>query len=277
MTYQLIHGDCLKVLPTLQAKSVDLVPTSPPYPNARTYGIDFGLCGQAWVDWMVEVVKQCSRVCRGLIAIVCDGKTDDCRLSATPALLMADLHRAGFTLRRPCIYHRVGIPGSGGPDWFRADTEFIICVAPPGPLPWSDNTACGDAPLYEPGEAMSYRRKNGSRKTGTRNTQDGLPYTPPDVANPGSLISCPVGGGRTGSPHAHKNKAPFPEALVERLILSFCRPGGTVLDPFCGSGTTIAVAHRYHRHGIGIDLQENQIALSRRRLETVTPVFKEFA
>src|SRR5262249_19743300 len=132
MSYQFIQGDCLEVMSRLDEASVDLVFGSPPYEAARTYGIDFSLRGQDWVDWMVKIYLAASRVCKGLVAFVVEGQTRKYRWSATPALLMADLHRAGLHLRRPCIFRRVGIPGSGGPDWLRGDTEFIVCVARPG-------------------------------------------------------------------------------------------------------------------------------------------------
>lgn len=51
--------------------------------------------------------------------------------------------------------------------------------------------------------------------------------------------------------------APFPDELVERCLTIGCRPGGTVLDPFCGSGTTLRVAHRRGSPSIGIDLNRS--------------------
>jgi hypothetical protein len=66
-------------------------------------------------------------------------------------------------LYRPCIFHRVGIPGSGGQDWFRADWEYVACFKKPGALPWSDNTACGHPPKWAPGGEMSYRQADGQR------------------------------------------------------------------------------------------------------------------
>jgi DNA modification methylase len=69
-TNELICGDVLQVLSTLPQQSVDLVFGSPPYEDARTYGIDFHLKGQEWVDWLVPIVKESLRVCRGLVAFV---------------------------------------------------------------------------------------------------------------------------------------------------------------------------------------------------------------
>lgn len=57
-----------------------------------------------------------------------------------------------------------------------------------------------------------------------------------------------------------------PEALLERIILSSSNEGDVVLDPFCGCGTTIAVAERLHRHWIGIDVTHLAITLMVHRL-----------
>jgi site-specific DNA-methyltransferase (adenine-specific)/site-specific DNA-methyltransferase (cytosine-N4-specific) len=92
-------------------------------------------------------------------------------------------------------------------------------------------------------------------------------YNPPKKANPGNVIHCIVGGGHLGSKLAHENEAPFPESLAEFFVRSFCPPGGIVLDPFSGSGTTVAVAERCGRNGIGIDIRESQIELAGRRLK----------
>jgi DNA modification methylase len=58
-----------------------------------------------------------------------------------------------------------------------------------------------------------------------------------------------------------------PEALLERIITASSNEGDIVLDPFCGCGTTIAVAERLKRRWIGIDITHLAIALMRRRLE----------
>lgn len=57
-----------------------------------------------------------------------------------------------------------------------------------------------------------------------------------------------------------------PEALLERIISASSNPGDLVLDPFCGCGTTIVVAHRLKRRWIGIDITHLAINLMRVRL-----------
>jgi hypothetical protein len=259
----IIVGDSLTVMRHMEANSVDLVITSPPYEDARTYGIGFSLKGQDWVDWCVERYLECTRISRGLVAWVVEGRTRQFRWSATPALLMADLHRAGVKLRKPPVFARVGIPGSGGSDWWRNDYEFVICSSK-GKLPWSDAAACGHVPKYRPGGPMSNRTSSGSRVTTEKPS-----YSAPKLANPGNIVRCKVGGGLMGHPLAHENEAPFPESLVDRFIVSFCRPGGMVFDPFVGSGTTIAVAKKRGRDGIGVELRKEQAIIARRRIADV--------
>lgn len=58
-----------------------------------------------------------------------------------------------------------------------------------------------------------------------------------------------------------------PEALLERIILASSNEGDMVLDPFCGCGTTIAVAQRLSRHWIGIDITHLAISLIKHRLQ----------
>ena len=63
-----------------------------------------------------------------------------------------------------------------------------------------------------------------------------------------------------------------PQALLARVILSASRPDDLVLDPFCGSGTTGAVAHRLCRRFIGIERDADYAAAARKRIGAVSPL-----
>ncbi len=63
-----------------------------------------------------------------------------------------------------------------------------------------------------------------------------------------------------------------PQALLARVILSASRPDDLVLDPFCGSGTTGAVAHRLRRRFIGIERNADYAAAARKRIDAVEPL-----
>ncbi|MFO8079536.1 MAG: DNA methyltransferase [Armatimonadota bacterium] len=58
-----------------------------------------------------------------------------------------------------------------------------------------------------------------------------------------------------------------PEALLERIIEASSNEGDIVLDPFCGCGTTVAVAHRLNRRWIGIDITHLAVNLMKHRLQ----------
>jgi len=302
-------GDVAKVHNRLPHSSVGLVFTSPPYGAARTYGIDFDLRGQAWVEWAVTRYLGCMRVCRGITAWVVNGTTRDHEWDGLPVLLHADLIRRGVVTRKPPIYMRDGVPGSGGKDWFKDRYETIICAqSRPGPLPWSDNTACGKPPKYGPGGAMSNRTKDGKRvnekgrdewgfaptsKGGRRangkyrtvaagreidrfhtkhragGVMETQGYTVPKLANPGNVIFGSVGGGKMGHSLASENEAPFPLWLAEFFVKSLLAPNDIVLDPMCGSGTTLHAALKHGRRAIGLDIRESQAKLTRERMRSL--------
>lgn len=301
--YRIECSDAIDFLDSLPDDSVDLLFTSPPYEDVRTYGINFKLKGEKWVKWMFSVIQAAAPKVKGLIAVNCEGKTEDYSYSAVPFLLAADLKRAGFNLRKPAVFQRVGIPGSGGPDWLRNDWEPIICITRPGKLPWSDNTAAGHPPKYGPGGELSHRisdgtrvnqwglpgqgrgrKRNGERKGqgspshkimtrerhGTH-SQESTVYDPPAIANPGNVFKIAVGGGHMGHPLASENEAPFPLDLPVPFILSFSPPGGIVCDCFVGSGTVAHAAFIHGRRFVGCDNRQSQVDLAIRRLKTVTP------
>lgn len=72
-------------------------------------------------------------------------------------------------------------------------------------------------------------------------------------------------------PYDQAHFAVFPTALIEPCILAGSKVGDTVLDPFAGSGTTLAVALKHHRNAIGIELNASYIELARRRIERTQP------
>ena len=59
--------------------------------------------------------------------------------------------------------------------------------------------------------------------------------------------------------------APYPEDLCKLPILATSPPDGTVLDPFCGTGTTMLVAQRLGRKSVGIDLSTEYLEIAETR------------
>ena len=71
-------------------------------------------------------------------------------------------------------------------------------------------------------------------------------------------------------PYKGGHFAAFPPKLAETCLLAGCPPGGVVLDPFLGSGTTAAVAKQLGRHYIGIELNPEYCTLAEKRIGGVT-------
>lgn len=136
------------------------------------------------------------------------------------------------------------------------------CVGEPSPDDpntfWTNNTAMGHPPKWATGGNSTNRCSDGSRVD--------RPYPVPIIANPGNLIKTNNGYDHIGSILAHENEAPFSEKLAEFFIKTACPPGGLVLDPFSGSGTTVSVALMNGRRGIGLDIRRSQCELGFRRI-----------
>lgn len=250
----------------LRDKSVDLVVGSPPYLDARTYGIGVEYKPDAWVEFMHGVTVEALRVSRGLVVWVCAGKTQDGRYWPGPEMLAAHAFKHGLNLLRPAVWYKVdpatgggtGIPGSGGKQWLRNDWEYCLAFKNAGPLAYANPTVHGHPPKCRPGGKMRNRQKDGSREP--------QGFSQPKLTNPGDVVKARVGGGHMGDKECHANEAPYPQRLAAWWIEAFCPPMGRVCDPFSGSGTTVCEAVRLGRHGIGFDLRDSQVMLGRQRL-----------
>lgn len=272
--YSIVKSDALEFLRSLAPDSVDLCFFSPPYTEARLYledGEDLGIARDAeeWSAWMVEIFRAAQACCKGLVACVCDGSTKDFKWNAAPLLLGADLHRAGFNLRKPPIFHRVGIPGSGGPDWFRGDTELIICTTRPGKLPWSDNTAHGHVPKWAPGGEMSHRQADGARRNKWGKSPKQVAGTSGHRKKDGSRDSMKRAGDGECLP-VHKRIEHDDEGAVkgdhDRLLgLALANPGNVVEQRYFTASEVVEFLRMdtdYHHYIVGGGLMGEQSSLA---------------
>ncbi len=99
------------------------------------------------------------------------------------------------------------------------------------------------------------------------NLRPGHPHTTrhPAGRNPGTVWSLST------RPSRHHHYAAFPIAIPLRAIAAGCPPGGIVLDPFSGSGTTVLAARRLDRAAIGIDLNPSFHEITEQRLAQGRP------
>lgn len=258
---EVIEGDCYEAMKGMSDDSVDVVISSPPYGNQRRYGSKKALFADDthWLFFATLRFLECLRVSRGSVLWVVEGYTKGGTFHPLPEMLTVELMKRGANIRRRMIYKRAGIPG-GSPDDFAQHHEIIIRASKNASrLPFADPKATGHPPKFPPGGKPSHQSRDG-RIEGN--------YKPPEICKASDVIDCgSVGGGSMGSKLSKENEAPYPERLIVPLVLSYCPPGGTVLDPFCGSGTTGAVAVKNGRNFIGIDNRQSQVELAKRRIK----------
>lgn len=253
------EGDCLQLLRSMPDASVDLIVGSPPYPG-KWQRYQLQSCGQ-WSAWFSQVLVQACRVTRERAFFVVNGAVKngeyDCEVENAVSIAKME----GCRFDRPLIWHKNSPPSRK--DYFGNDWEFIVSVMCQSGTPtFFDWQAIATPPKFKSGGRFRQRTANGERRLGSEYPQNKL-------TRPRDVIRATVGGGHLGSKLAHENEAPFPEKLIEPLILSCSRPGDVVLDPFSGSGTTAAVAERLGRRWIGFDVRRSQVELGYRRIEEV--------
>lgn len=258
MKNQIVLGDCLPIMTAMKPRSVRLVITSPPYPGKLgRYGGKGKLNDEEWVAWMLPRLLAMLRVCSGMVGIVANSRVSEGSYRPAVEALIVDAWRAGIVCERPVVWHKNSPPNRK--DWFGNDHEHVIFFRNEDCKRVWNWEAIGTPPKYSAGGRFRQRTSNGTRRLGNS-------YPKNKLARPRDVIRVTVGGGHLGSKLAHDNEAPFPEALVEPFVLALSNPGDVVLDPFCGSGTTLKVAAKHGRSYIGIDDRDSQVELSGRRV-----------
>lgn len=116
-------------------------------------------------------------------------------------------------------------------------------------------------------------RKIAAAGSGTKNNVsfDEAMAVMPETRNPRSVLSL------ASEPFRGAHYATFPTELIRPFVRAGCPPGGTVLDPFGGSGTTGLVADQEGREAILIDLDARNVPMARDRVEADAPLFAEVA
>lgn len=292
------HGDALATLRELPDASVDCCVTSPPYFGLRDYGVDGQIGAEAspaeFVAALVAVFAEVRRVladdgtlwlnlgdtyssqgggkAEGQYAEKrVSGATWQAKRSGVPGVPPKNLlgipwrtafalQDDGWTLRNDVIWAKPnGMPESVA-DRLSTKHEHVFLLAKSRRY-WFDLD-----PVREPHAEVSLARATRNRFAVDR-SQDGVGS--PQTANPAQAIH--EGGRNPGdvwmiptSPFPGAHFATMPAALAERCILAGCKPGGVVLDPFSGSGTTGLAATKHGRRYVGIDLNREYLDLSLR-------------
>ena len=282
----ILLGDALEQLRTLEAESVYTCVTSPPYYNLRDYGtagqIGMESTPEEYIAKLVDVFREVRQVLRpdGTLWVnIGDsyaarsggqpprntrnkhGHTEKhppagykCKdLMGIPWLLAFALRADGWYLRQDIIWHKTNAMPESVRDRCTKAHEYIFLLSK------SAHYYFDAASIREPcgtkGNARTFR--GGGVYTGGRSFQNSAIVARESHGNDASRTGVrnkrSVWNIATGQ-FKGVHYATFPERLAEPCILAGCPEGGTVLDPFAGSGTTGVAAKRLHRNFVGVEI-----------------------
>lgn len=233
-------GDCLELMRDIPDGSVDMVITSPPYDNIRTYNDS--------LEWSFDVFKsvacELSRVIKSggvIVWNVADATVDgsETGTSFRQALYFKD--ECGLNIHDTMIFHREKQPKDNG---IRYEQHFeYMFVLTKGKRAKSELLR---EPCVQAGTRKSRTSRDNHKEQLTKST-----FLVSETKIRGNIWKYQAGGHIASNTNWHP--ATFPLQLATDHILSWSRPTDVVLDPFGGSGTTAIAAMNTNRKWICIE------------------------
>jgi site-specific DNA-methyltransferase (adenine-specific) len=298
MTIEFIVGDCIESMLELPKKSINCCVTSPPYWGLRDYGIGRQLGLESTPE---EYIERMVNVFRGVRRVLMDDGTvwlnlGDSYASNTkgssgasvkqlsntgsfhngakhlnhgvkpkdlvgiPWRMALALQAVGWYLRSDIIWHKTNPMPESVTDRPTKSHEYVFLLSKNARY-YYDHEA-----IKEPSANLGKTNirfggsKYGDSQDPKHATKSGNEYKDSGKRNKRSVWILPT------KPYKGAHFAVFPPKLIEPCILAGCPEGGTVLDPFCGSGTTGLVAQQHNRNAILCDLNPEYIELAKERI-----------
>lgn len=252
LTLDTIHNeDCIAGMKKLDDKSVDMVITSPPYDDLRTYeGFSFDFEG---------TVKELYRILKdgGVVVWVVGDSTTKGSENGTPFKQALYFKEAGFNIHDTMIWNK-GSFAFPSKNTYHQVFEFMFVFSKGKPK--TMNFIKDRKNLYVCTRGASGRKKNGERNTGKSSVRE-------EYGKRFNIWNYPIGGGHSSKDKiAYEHPAIFPEDLVKDHIITWSNEGDLVLDPFMGSGTSAKMAMLTGRKYIGFEISEKYCNIANKRL-----------
>lgn len=261
---QILLGDAEALLPSLPSASIDLVVTSPPYADSRasTYG---GIDPDCYVEWFLPITEQLRRVVKPTGSFVLNIKErakDGERHTYVLELILA-LKRQGWLWTEEYIWHKKNSYPGKWPNRFRDSWERCLHFTVSKKFEMHQEAVM--VPMGNWSRSRLRKLSATDRVRDDSHVQSGFGkkvenWIGRDLAYPTNVLHLPTECGNKG------HSATFPVELPAWFIKLFSSPGGVVLDPFIGSGTTAVAAVSLGRQFVGIEVDEGYVDLARRRL-----------
>ena len=261
------QGDCLELMKKIPDSCIDLIVTSPPYDDLRTYN---GNVDQWCFEKFQRIAEELYRITKEggtMVWIVADSVRDgdESGVSFRQALMFKKI---GFKLKDTMIYIKNGGINAGALNAYQQKFEYMFVLTK------GKQKTC-NLLRDRPNKYVENRVKRKKQKDGTykeqhfRASKYGVRYN--------YWIYDTGAGKSTTDEFAFEHPAIFPEKLAEDHILSWSNEGDVIFDPFLGSGTTAKMAVLNKRHYVGCELDSNYFRIACQRLDAAEKKMKQKA
>lgn len=251
---KIINGDCVQVMKSFPDNSIDLCVTSPPYDNLRVY--------KGYVFPFDEIASELYRITKqgGVVVwVVCDATINGSE-TGTSFKQALKFMEVGFNLHDTMIFKKTNPIPQIYRKRYNNEFEYMFV--------FSKGVVKTHNPIKVPCLHAGLELKGTTYKNFSvgEQTRSKLANPVKDEKIKGNIWEYVVGKKQIDQ-EAKKHPAPFPFELAKDHIISWTNEGDLVLDPMCGSGTTILAAKSLGRNYIGIDISEEYCTLAEGRLK----------
>ena len=252
---RVILGDNCETLAAMPAESVDLVVTSPPYDDLRTYG------GHSWdfprlADELTRVLKP-----GGVIVWVAGDKTSSgCETLATMRQAIHFCDCCGLDVWDTMIWHKTCPSPGDGKYRYHDAMEYMVVISKGQP---KTRNLIKDIPARDAG--ITHVKTTDRRRDQSNVRKDRKAWVQPAMGCRTNVWSI-TNGANDCDPVARDHPAIFPEKLAKDHVATWSNPGDVVLDCFAGSGTTLKAAKELGRRFVGVEINPEYVAICHKRL-----------
>lgn len=258
--FQVLNGDSLKVLKSIEDKKFDLIITSPPYNVGKSYETKTSI--EKYLETQEEIIDELVRTLsdKGNLCWQVGNYVDKGEVFPLDIFYYQIFKKHGLKLRNRIIWHfGHGLHASNR---FSGRYETILWFSK------TDNYIFNLDDVRIPAKYPGKRHFKGAKK--------GQLSGNPKGKNPSDIWeivvqdweSCMWNIPNVKSNHPEKTEHPcqFPIELVERCILALTNEGSWVLDPFSGVGSTIIAALKNNRNALGIEKEKEYCKITNQRI-----------
>jgi len=251
---------CPAMLAVMDAESVDLVVTSPPYAERRknAYG---GIPADEYVEWFLPISAELLRVLKptgSFVLNIKEGTEEGERQTYVYELALA-LRKQGWLFIDEMIWHKTNPFPTGSKKRLKDGFERCYQFSKTKGFKFFPDAVRTKSASKWAGD--SERRKNkGAHRTTNGSGMNMSRRVVGELVRPSNVVTMPSSSLNIGHP------AVYPLGLPEFFVKLMTEGGDVVLDPFMGSGSTALAARGLGRRYVGLELSEEYLCLSAERI-----------